>query len=257
MRLNFGTVLVVASTAVVAAVLGLQYRAGLAQEEEIGRLRPTAAGLERLQAERARLQTAQADAAQLAAWQTEREALPALRIAVETAQRKLDLVTRAAAEKQAAFERFPAGVTVPATEWRNAGGATPAAALETVLWAAAGGDVGVLAQRLKFFAGAQAAAKALMESLPPALRDQVKTPEETVAFFTIKDVPLGSVQVRQWIESNGPFPYQQVALKLAQPDGATKDVNLVFLRSADGWQLMVTDAVVARYAALVPAGPKE
>jgi len=68
-------------------------------------------------------------------------------------------------------------------------------------------------------------------------------------------VPLGSVQVRQWSESSGPF--QQVALTLAQPDGATKDVNLVFLRGDDGWQLMVTDAVVARYAALVPAGPRD
>lgn len=252
--MNGGTFLVAAIVVAMAAVLGTQYRAGLVQQEEIARLRVAAAGRERLQAEQARLQTAQAEAAQLAAWRAEREALPALRTAVETAQRKLDLVTRAAAEKQAAFERFPAGVTVPATEWRNAGGATPAAALETVLWAAAGGDVGVFAQRLKFFAGARKAATALMESLPPALRDQVKTPEETVAFFTIKDVPLGSVQVRQWRESSGPF--QQVALKLSQPDGATKDVNLIFLRGDDGWQLMVTDAVVARYAALVPAGPK-
>jgi hypothetical protein len=255
MRPNAGTWLIVFTAVVVAALLGGKYRAGLAQQEEIDRLRAAAAGRALLAAEQVRLQAAQADAAQLAAWRSEREALPALRTAVETAQRKLDLVTRAAAEKQAAFERFPAGVTVPATEWRNAGGATPAAALETVLWAAAGGDVGVLAQRLKFFAGAQKAATALMESLPPALRDQVKTPEETVAFFTIKDVPLGSVQVRQWSESSGPF--QQIALKLAQPDGQEKDVNLIFLRGDDGWQLMVTDAVVARYAALVPAAPKE
>ena len=255
MRMNFGTVLVVASTAVVAAVLGTHYRAGRTEQEEIARLRAAADGLAGLQAEQARLQAAQPDPAQLAAWKAERAALPALRTAVETAQRKLDFVTRAAAEKQAAFERFPAGVTVPATEWRNAGGATPAAALESVLWAAASGDVGGFARRLKFFAGAQKAAAALRASLPPALRDQVKTPEEAVALFAIKDVPLGSVQVRQWSESSGPF--QQVALKLSQPDGATKEVNLVFLRGDDGWQLMVTDAVVARYAELVPAGSRE
>jgi hypothetical protein len=149
-------------------------------------------------------------------------------------------------------DRFAVGATVPAGDWRNAGAATPAAALETVLWAAAGGDVAAFAGRLQLGKDSRAAAEALQATLPETMRVHGRTPEELVAFLALRDVPLGAATVRRWYDADAAS--QQVTVELAAPDGVTKETNLVFARANDGWKLSVTEPVVARYAAMLKAG---
>jgi len=254
MRLNAGALLVAVLVIAIAATLGSQWIATESQRVELARLREEQRELARLRAEHERLAAAQVTVAEREKGRADRAALVALQAEVENARRRVDEVLQTAAEKRAAMERFPVGTVVAANEWRNAGGTTPAAALETVLWAAAGGDVGVFAQRLGFATGAEAAAKALWESLPPKLRAQVHSPAEAIAFLSIKDVPLGSAEVRRWQESDG--PQQQVLVQLWQSGGWTKQSNLFFHRLGGEWKLMVTAPVVARYAALVAADGK-
>jgi hypothetical protein len=254
MRLNAGALLVVVLVIAIAATLGSQWMATEAQRVELARVQEEHRELARLRSEHDRLTAAQMTAAEREKGRTDRAALVALQAEVENARRRVDDVLQIAEEKRLAKERFPVGTVVAASEWRNAGGATPAAALETVLWAAAGGDVGVFAQRLDFATGAEAAARALWESLPPALRSQVHSPAEAVAYLSIKDVPLGSAEVRRWQESDG--PQQHVLVQLSQSGGWSKQANLFFHRLGGEWKLMVTAPVVARYAALVAADGK-
>jgi len=237
MRLNAGSLVVIVLAIAVAAILGSGWIATEAQRVELARLREEQREAVRLRAEHNRLAAAQPTEAEL-----------------ENTRRRVDQVQQTSAEKRAAKERFPVGTVVPASDWRNAGGGTPAAALETVLWAAAGGDVGVFAQRLGFASGVEAAAKALWESLPPTLRTQLHSPAEAIAFFSIKDVPVGSAEVRRWSDSEG--PQQQVLVQLSQAGNWSKQANLTFHRLGGEWKLMVTAPVVARYAALVAADGK-
>jgi hypothetical protein len=254
MRLNAGSLVVIVLAIAVAAILGSGWIATEAQRVELARLREEQREAVRLRAEHNRLAAAQPTEAEREQGRADRAALVTLQAEVENTRRRVDQVQQTSAEKRAAKERFPVGTVVPASDWRNAGGGTPAAALETVLWAAAGGDVGVFAQRLGFASGVEAAAKALWESLPPRLRSQVHSPAEAIAFFSIKDVPVGSAEVRRWSDSDG--PQQQVLVQLSQAGNWSKQANLTFHRLGGEWKLMVTAPVVARYAALVAADGK-
>lgn len=158
----------------------------------------------------------------------------------------------AAAElAQRASERFAAGDKVSAGEWTNAGGATSRAALETVLWAAAGGDIDRFAQCLLVSDRTRQLAMQLLESFPAALREQHGTPERLIAFLACKDVPLGAAKIVAWDQVKTPTSSEQVRLQLSNPDGATRDVLLRFAQQSDGWKLVVPEVAIAKYFTLL------
>jgi len=96
------------------------------------------------------------------------------------------------------------------------------------------------------------AAQALREGLPEPMRSQYSSPEQLIALLTVRDVPLGSVQVRTSIELNGwPGPAQLMQLLLRDADGKPKESTLLFMNPGDGWKLVVSDGVVAKYAAML------
>lgn len=138
-----------------------------------------------LQRDRERLRSLQPTAAELAA----------LRLAaVEQGRLQAELV--AEEKKHAAPPRLlPVGEWTPSGEWKNRGQASPRAALETALWAAAGGDVGVVKNLLSLAEPTREKARALLASLPAAARQRYASAEDLIAEFTIKNIPLGEAQL--------------------------------------------------------------
>jgi hypothetical protein len=209
--------------------------AARAEAEKAGRLEadrraaavPSAAELEHLRAQPAALAAARAELQRLTA--------------LEAAGAKDDA--------PAGAERLAVGQVVATADCRDAGLGTPRATLETVLWAAVGGDVAALARVLTFEPAARHDAEALLAQAPATLRAQCRTPEELVAFFTVRDVPPGSVEMREWWEGEGSVQTGRLALTGA--DGLARDIQLVFVRELDTWKLVVRAGVVEKYAPLV------
>ena len=211
------------------------------QQKEIGRLR----------AEHGRLAAAQVPEAELQRLRSDRAAIVRLRREVAGLRAKAEL--KAAAAAAPAPERFDMGVDMPAAEWRNAGAATPAAALETVLWAAAGGDVETFSRRIRFDAAARTAALDLLQSLPPAERARHPSPEALLAYLSIKEVPIGTATVTNW--SGRSDAIRSASVTLAAPGEKTKRVSLVFVRDGAEWKMRATDTAVAKYAAALRGTP--
>ena len=189
------------------------------------------------------------------------EALSKLRSEVATLHQQVERAERLRAEEQKApSEHFALGQAMLASEWSDAGMATPQAALESVLWAGAGGDVPRLASMLGFIPGSRTrqSAQGLLERLPEPMRAQYDSPEQLIAFLTIKDIPLGSAELRGNNALEGwSYPAAQLVMVLTAADGKSKDVSLPFMNAGAGWKLVVTDAVIAKYAATLQAAKDE
>jgi hypothetical protein len=172
--------------------------------------------------------------------------------------RSLRQQVAAPALAQVQAEGFVPGRVIRAQDWHNVGAATARAALETVLWAGAGGDIAALSQMLQFVdAKARKSAQALLENVPQSLREQYPSPEKLIAFLAVKDVPLGSVKLLQSSDlSDWPSPASNLKLLMVNADGTRKNTNLVFMKSDEVWKLIVTEGVVAKYSAALqaPAG---
>ena len=252
---RIGWVALALFTLVAAGVLGWQRWLNQQQRGEIELLRAEGNELARLQAENRRLKGSQLPAEARDALLAKQAELAKTRAEIEQLQQQVGLREREAAENTSppAPPRFGAGVAMPAADWRNMGSATPEAVLETALWAAAGGDVDAFAKLIVLDEKARAAATELLGSLPPELREQLRTPERMIAFFSIKDVPTGQAKVRSW--SAGSEKFRPVELALLGPDGRGREVRLMVVRSdvREDWKLGVTSGVVAKYAAALKA----
>jgi hypothetical protein len=206
--------------------------------------------LARLRAENQRLTLAAPTADKLAELRAGHAAVAALRAKNNELRAQIDAAERERAEKKSRPPgRFQEGVAMPAKEWRNAGAGTPEAALETALWAAAGGDVEALARGISLAADARGPAHELLATVPDAMRAQFNTPEQLIAFLTIKDVPTGEAKVRTWHNAN---EYARIVeFALTGSDGRGKEVRLIVMRppgTAD-WKLSVQASTVAKLAA--------
>jgi hypothetical protein len=204
---------------------------------------------ERLQDANRRLAENQPAAAELETLRAHHAALPQLRAEIAALHARERSATEQTAKRSP--ERFAAGAKVPAGDWRNAGAATSRAALETILWGAAGGDIDAFAQHLFLPDKVRPSAIALLESLPADVRGQYATPERLIAFLACKDVPLGAAQVVAWHPLKTPTNGEQVRLQLSAPDGNTRDVVLQFAPHADGWKLVVPHVAIAKYVTLL------
>ncbi len=220
-------------------------------EAELVTLRAERQEISRLQEQRARLSAAQVPEAELQRLRSDRQAIDRMRREVAELRAKAEL--RLQPPLAPPPERFAMGVDMPAAEWRNAGAATAAAALETVLWAAAGGDVEAFARRIRCDAAARTAALELLQSLPPAERARQASPEALLAYLSIKDVPIGTATVTTW--SGRSDTVQSASVTLAAPGEKPRRVYLVFVRDGEEWKLRATDTAVAKYAAALHGTP--
>jgi hypothetical protein len=142
------------------------------------------------------------------------------------------------------------GIWAPATDWKNCGRKNPEAALETMLWASAGGDLAVLKETVVFDDASRAKIAALLASLPESARQQYATPEDLLALEVAGNVPLENAQfvARQQIGDDEVTEY----VRLKSATGVTRQVQLTLLHSSDGWKLHVPAATVDEIAQSLP-----
>ena len=217
---------------------------------ELGPLREEHDAMERVREENRTLTMGQPSATELARLRDSQGTTAELRAEIARLQAK----TRTAEEKLAAVsvERFVPGAKVSTTEWRNAGSDTWMATLETVLWAAAGGDLDAFAGNLLLSNRTKSQAIALLEKLPSALRQQLGTPEKLVAFFATKDVPLGTAELIDQVEFQARTgPTVHAFVKMTDPDGNTKDLRLRLTKAGNQWKLVVPEGVAEKCSALM------
>ena len=155
------------------------------------------------------------------------------RNAAERAKLRAALDSQEAAQPSAS-PTLTLGDWRPASEWKNRGQATPHAAVETALWAAAGGDVSTLRNLLSLADATRAKADALFARLPASERGRYPSPEDLIAAFTIKSIPVGEAQL--------------VWFNQADPENATAGV---FLKNPP------TEAGTADFAATTPASKED
>lgn len=164
---------------------------------------------------------------------------------------------------------FTPGEWTPSASWSNRGAGTPRAALETALWAAAGGDVSSLSSLLELDAATRAKADALFAKLPLQARLAYPNSEALIASITLGRIPLAEAQIA-WFHASDP-DHAAAALLLngtgtlpLTSNGApspspldspppmlpanhdTKLVTLVLHRSATGWRLAVPAEAIDR-----------
>ena len=195
---------------------------------------------------------------QLATAQPSTEELQTLRsdhAAVERLRRELnELRTRTQASPRAT-DQTAAGsppITKPG-DWKNMGAASPAAALETALWAACGGDLDTLARSLTLEPAAQAKAMALLDGLPATSRSEYRSPERLVALLAAKDVPMGGIQMIAQARQGADQAMMRV--RLYQTDGSAKSTSLVLRQAAGEWRLVVPESAIERYSAMLNGAP--
>lgn len=232
-------------------------------ETELARLLQAADEADRLRLEIANAAARHADT--LAADQRMRRQIAARsRLAptpAEEAGREAAIAAALAAQKQRAAQRKTADQPPPEPrsdpaepyefgrhlrpeQWQNRGFATPENALETVLWAAAGGDLDVLKTALRFDQAGRAAAEAVLAGLPANARSNYQTPEGLMTLFIAKDAPLGSLTVlaRQETGPNAAVAYAA----LTDTDGTIRQACLSFARDGDRWRLVVPANAVGK-----------
>ena len=163
---------------------------------------------------------------------------------------------------------FTVGEWTPSAAWTNSGQATPRAALETALWAAAGGDVMAMQSLIELEPAAQSKAEKLLDRLSPSARSSYVTPEALIASATLKNIPLTAAQISWYHEADpdhasigvlfgDPTHSPPTAVKIpanpqdnsppALSDNRTSQIALLALhRTSSGWRLVVPGSAVDR-----------
>jgi hypothetical protein len=241
-------------------------------ETELARLRETAEENNRLRL--AIAAAAERDADTRAADQRMREKIAARSqaapSAADEAARKAAIAAAVAAQKKRAAQNPPVAAPQPAPrsdpsqpyefgrnlraeQWQNRGFATPENALETVLWAAAGGDLDTLKTALQFDAAGRAEAEAVLARLPTSTRETYRTPEGLMTLFIAGDAPLGSLNVLSR-QDTGPATALAYAA-LTDANGAIRQACLSFVRDGERWRLVVPANAIAKVAQRVMSSP--
>jgi hypothetical protein len=187
--------------------------------------------------------------AELARLRGDREALERLRGEVVSLKKSVAETRPLPARKSKVLDGAKPDIAselIPAEAWRNAGYATPAAAVETALWAAAGGDTDLLAKSFVLDDGPRKKAAELLASLPADVRRRYAGPEELVAFMAAKDVPLEGARILT--SDDRATETRKVALQLRNAAGSVRQLQIELRPGPDGWRLVVPEAAVVRYA---------
>lgn len=118
--------------------------------------------------------------------------------------------------------------------------------METMLWAAAGGDLATLKDTLVLAPDAQSKAVDLLASLPAASGQPLASPEDLMALLVAGNVPLDSAQVvaKQTNQDGNVIEY----VRLKDSEGRTRQVYLTLQKVSDMWKLTVPASALAQMA---------
>lgn len=208
---------------------------------------------EQLGAELTKQAAAQAGPDELARLRNDREATRRLRAELESLK-AVSVTTAPPPQTRTGGKRgtFSDTALTKAAEWRDVGRATPIAAFETALWAAASGEVDALAHGLVIEPSAQTELAGLWADLPEAARSQYGSPERLIAALTLKDIPLGSAQVfNTEVLKPGTHPFEgeiaRVVAALVTSENKRTTHALHLGRAGDEWKLIVPRTAVKKY----------
>jgi len=229
----------------------------------------------RLQAERDAMRRERSELVRL---QAERRRL---RAALVEAMQRASLREAAAARALPAVPTEPPAIAAPtglvpgewaaSGTWANRGQATAPAAVETALWAAAGGDIPALVALLELDEATRSKAADLLGRLPVEVRNAFGSAEELIAIATLKNIPRTEAQVAWFNEADedhavvglllgneaaapaaesiqGPTDEAVVAPPALPDRRQSKLTYLTLRRSAAGWRLVVPATAVDRLA---------
>lgn len=159
----------------------------------------------------------------------------------------------------------------PAGDWRNRGRESPRATIETVLWAAAGGDLARLQEMIHLDDAARELAGGILDRLPAATRELYSSAEHLMAAYTSRSVPLSEAQL-VWEQQTGeetamvclfvrnpdaaattlPGPAVDVADRpppMGSPDFRTRAIYLSLENQGGAWRIVVPATAVQKIAA--------
>lgn len=236
-----------------AAVIGLMAAWLAHRAVELGALRASAANLRSsadalapLRAAHAKLLAARPSEMELATLREDQAALARLRNEIEAVRRSVEAREQSSVPVAPGRPATLLEARLAAAQWRNAGRATPAAAVETLLWAAASGEVERLVETLVLGPEARARAEALFASLPPNLRRENASPEQLMALMTASEIPLGHAQVVAEV----PTPQgTMLVTQIESPSGQSRVVALALRTDGQAWRVDLPPTAVERYAA--------
>jgi len=260
--LKLGLVFVIVAIGAGALLLERQSNAQL--REEVGLLRAEVRDLAK-QRETARNETNQAAAKDLAqsAQENDRAEIARLREEIDGLKVKAQEFGQMTQSFKAAMATAASGKSaadavplrlVPVTDWKNAGRGTPAAAIETVLYGAVGGDVDLVAGSIEFLPSAREKAQALFDRLPDAAKAQYGSPEKLAALMLAKDADkVSGMQVLGTREMNSPDTVG-MRLRVGNDLGQTKEQSLLLHNSSTGWKVLLTDDPIDKWAKQLGGG---
>lgn len=126
---------------------------------------------------------------------------------------------------------------VPAGAWKNAGQSTPAAAVETMLFAAVAGDVDLFTNGLTLDEAAKAKADRIFAQLTPDEQAKYGSPEKLTGLLIAHE--LGGVAAMQFVSAQERASVTAVTVRILLKDGAYVEKEFPFRQTADGWRLVV------------------
>jgi hypothetical protein len=229
---------------VAIAIFAVQRQQIRSWRDEIARRHEARRQLAEAEVENARLRTLQPSAQELATLGKFQGELPRLRDDVM----KLNAKLAAPDQPNVGIVDPPKVKELPASDWKDRGRSTPQAAIETALWAAATGDIDVLADSVVLEAGARPKAEQLLASLPEVSRSVYRTPERLIALLAAKDLPAGAVSARISGAVDAGVDRGTFKLRLQDASGASQATRLQLRRSENGWRVAVSARAVDRFA---------
>jgi hypothetical protein len=244
-KIAIGIVIVVAAAG--AAVVWLQRETNAALRTEIASLRTE---VDRLAKSR---EVAAATPSKPTAVETtaslnaaaDREELTRLRADVAALQKQSKDFARIAQQTQGGGATVPTRL-IPVSEWKNAGRDTPAATAETLLWAAAGGDVNTIASAVELTNSAREKAEAWFAGLPEQTRSDYGSADKLVALMIAKDAAtVSGMQVLGQREIAADTVGMRV--RFGNDEGKTKDDSFALHHSTDGWKLLIPDPLIEKW----------
>ena len=238
-----------------AAAWWLQRQSGAQLREELGLLQDEHRQLAQLRAENAKLAAAQPPAAEVDRLRADRAAVGQLRAEIDRLKAGLDERERALKNPVAATPAVPAkrdAIPVlqvwPAGSWKNAGRASPTAALETILWAGSTANVDALSTTLVLDAEAAALAQQRFDAAAPAQQQEYGTPLRMLATLMAKDMPAGDVSIVNLKASEPNSPSVVIDALLKDRDGAASKGKFEFAQTDGRWSLKVPAKAVEHLA---------
>jgi hypothetical protein len=230
-------------------------------QRQVGSLRQQKEDMDALQRERERLRAIKPGTEELSVLQ---------RSAAEHAGIRRALSARAMDVLPGSPAQLAIGQWLSPTAWKNRGQDTPSATVETILWAAAGGDVASLKNLLLLDDAVRTKAGEVLAQLPEASRASYPGPDHLIAAFTTKAIPLGDAQLVWQHQSSpddavvcvfvrntesataeGPLerpPPSEKVPPMAPSSNKTKSAYLSLRRIGDSWQVVVPMSAVENIA---------